>query len=1237
MEFKGEALQSYINNQQATYLSKPGYDVYFYSRFETGADIVSQLNFGNNVGNVVGAPTQIPTMNSKGVTPTLIISSQLANSNAPIPPSAPIITEIRIHNTVSSDSGSLGALQIVNPKNIEYFQPTIGDTNIISPTSSNALPDYDFSLGQKVHRIGTMDTVIIKLKNVKVGDNNKSEVVFRGVVGAIHRKKSATGGSVIELQLFDFSEFLRRITAIPLGFFSTISFSITGRGLVNNLIKYSNRLYTGNWKFLGKNIADLHLDDTIDDYINAGIQGGHIADTSQINPFHQMSVPPFFYLQYSDTIPDDTLFPNQTLGQGINQSTVQNTNTFLDSTAQTTQFVQQLIQSYSGSVNNPMNLSPEDTESIQYYKSFVNSQRLPTNVTKYDVTNFATTTVEKLENYAWIYSDLYLEKGLVSFEHQKPWPVMYNAATRSMREVYFDFAPKISPTATNPYIAAKVSEIATNPNLDDIHPNIGIVKYRLSPCFIPYDDTKAKPGNSEFHFFNITDDQIINSDAAEDEQNVFTSVFGFGSALDKADITEQTSQLLAGQTNGLFVFAHTLDPRIEYRLGYRFMSDHDNKILIPFFMYLTSYVLLNAAQLSMFQETIQVLGNPKLQPGSIVRLKNKNIDYYCTDVQHSWSLKDGYTCSLQLGFGHTSGRAPTAVTGYGNLGDVTNSNAQTQQILCQKKSDVLDQYVDRKTLIGNVSPHCLISALWEYMTCTASDDTSLAAATKESETSHPYIYASEWINPSPTLSNIAYEKYGSGTGYYLSPPAGWNNPPIGHRDSQILNAIKIYNLDKYNVTVNSIKNLIAQESSWYGNALSSDSGYGWFQLTNKQNQITNNDACFNFDKAIGIALGVLSTGMEQACGNNPANATGINWLNGFAYYNGSSSWDFIARGTTQPYVYSVFGASQAIQIAQNQQLPANAKVVPLVSGLTCQTQTPDLKSWPYNVYGPIGMQLSTANTIGFTSNSNAYKKYLLTFNTAMPASVSYIKYLLNKYQNQTFFANQPIFSNVNQNSLLEKAIAAWFSAENPNNVDAGILQNATDQISSLYNQCLVCSSTAPVTISAADTSETQAVFANLKFICPVNNPLITSPFGYRSSDQQIHPGLDLVDNANQGNFPVYAAESGTVMDVQEVQGPGLWILIWHNLPPNQNSNVWTRYYDLSQSLVKVGQVVTRGQQIAQVTSANDPFSNETGPHLHWEIRSGVSVPPPLPTVLARGYGTANDPQQILSAQGNPIV
>ena len=107
----------------------------------------------------------------------------------------------------------------------------------------------------------------------------------------------------------------------------------------------------------------------------------------------------------------------------------------------------------------------------------------------------------------------------------------------------------------------------------------------------------------------------------------------------------------------------------------------------------------------------------------------------------------------------------------------------------------------------------------------------------------------------------------------------------------------------------------------------------------------------------------------------------------------------------------------------------------------------------------------------------------------------------------------------------------------------------------------------------------------LKFLKPVN-AIVTSPFGFRWG--RPHQGIDM--GAPIGT-PIQSAESGKVLYSGWKQGYGQFIAVDHGY------GYETHYAHCSKLLVKVGQVVHKGQVIGKVGSTG----HSTGPHLHFEV------------------------------------
>lgn len=137
---------------------------------------------------------------------------------------------------------------------------------------------------------------------------------------------------------------------------------------------------------------------------------------------------------------------------------------------------------------------------------------------------------------------------------------------------------------------------------------------------------------------------------------------------------------------------------------------------------------------------------------------------------------------------------------------------------------------------------------------------------------------------------------------------------------------------------------------------------------------------------------------------------------------------------------------------------------------------------------------------------------------------------------------------------------------------------------------------------AAGQTYKTASLGNISFIWPCpSSSRITSGFGGRSSPTEgassNHKGIDI--GASTGS-DILAAASGTVTISTYSASAGNYIMISHG------GGVSTVYMHCSKRLVEVGDKVNQGDVIAKVGSTG----YSTGPHLHFEIRSGgTSVNP----------------------------
>jgi murein DD-endopeptidase MepM/ murein hydrolase activator NlpD len=118
---------------------------------------------------------------------------------------------------------------------------------------------------------------------------------------------------------------------------------------------------------------------------------------------------------------------------------------------------------------------------------------------------------------------------------------------------------------------------------------------------------------------------------------------------------------------------------------------------------------------------------------------------------------------------------------------------------------------------------------------------------------------------------------------------------------------------------------------------------------------------------------------------------------------------------------------------------------------------------------------------------------------------------------------------------------------------------------------------------------------------PVPMGYFSSNYGYRldpiTGRSSFHTGVDLI--APIGT-PIVAAAGGVVSTVGFVPEYGNIVEVDHD------NGLTSRYAHLSKFLVKVGDVVLKGQPIAHVGATG----RTTGPHLHFEVREkGIPLNP----------------------------
>jgi murein DD-endopeptidase MepM/ murein hydrolase activator NlpD len=117
---------------------------------------------------------------------------------------------------------------------------------------------------------------------------------------------------------------------------------------------------------------------------------------------------------------------------------------------------------------------------------------------------------------------------------------------------------------------------------------------------------------------------------------------------------------------------------------------------------------------------------------------------------------------------------------------------------------------------------------------------------------------------------------------------------------------------------------------------------------------------------------------------------------------------------------------------------------------------------------------------------------------------------------------------------------------------------------------------------------------------------VTSCYGSRWGT--LHAGIDI---AAPIGTPVFTPEDGVVLQAGPASGFGLAVAVQHG------DGTITLYGHVNQMFVSAGQVVTAGQQIAEVGNRGQ----STGPHLHFETHTGglyANRVNPVPWLTARG-------------------
>ncbi len=181
--------------------------------------------------------------------------------------------------------------------------------------------------------------------------------------------------------------------------------------------------------------------------------------------------------------------------------------------------------------------------------------------------------------------------------------------------------------------------------------------------------------------------------------------------------------------------------------------------------------------------------------------------------------------------------------------------------------------------------------------------------------------------------------------------------------------------------------------------------------------------------------------------------------------------------------------------------------------------------------------------------------------------------------------------------ITERYITSQLSVSRSDSSTNRVVGNFTEDIQELRNILAALNEIASIdsstTVDFTDMKKQVEQFLDaLPTFCPTQGN-ISDKFGYRvhptSFEYKLHAGLDFA--ANYG-ADIMAAGSGTVIMAQTHGGYGKCVIIDHG------NGIKTLYGHANELLVKTGQQVKKGMQIATVGSTGI----STGPHLHFEVR-----------------------------------
>lgn len=165
-----------------------------------------------------------------------------------------------------------------------------------------------------------------------------------------------------------------------------------------------------------------------------------------------------------------------------------------------------------------------------------------------------------------------------------------------------------------------------------------------------------------------------------------------------------------------------------------------------------------------------------------------------------------------------------------------------------------------------------------------------------------------------------------------------------------------------------------------------------------------------------------------------------------------------------------------------------------------------------------------------------------------------------------------------------------------------------------------------------DVIESELVSAQVRrALLPQNTPVsegfVGSGYGMRTDpftgQLVMHAGVDF---AAPTGTPIYAAAGGVVASAETNPVYGNKVEIDHG------NGLSTLYAHASKLVVKTGDIVKRGQKIAEVGSTG----RSTGPHLHFEVHVKGVPQNPSKFLLAQKAGSPFAPLAVAESRGRPV-